>query len=236
MSRPGRLVLALDSATEACSAAIARGSEVLASRHEMIGRGHAQRLLPMVQQVLGAVGIALEDLGGIALGRGPGSFTGVRVAFSVGQGLAFGAGLPLLPVSGLQALALRAHRQHGCRHVMACLDARMREVYVAGFACTTDLEPVLAGSEAVMAPGAVAGRLAAEPGKWYLAGPGAAAYPELRDAQDLASGTDAGLWPDAGEIALLGLRMLQRNEGVEPESARPVYLRNEVAHRGGGPA
>jgi len=230
------LVLALDSATEACSVAVVRGAEVLASHGEMIGRGHANRLLPMVEAVLAQAGLSLADLGGIAFGRGPGSFTGVRVALSVAQGLAYGAGVPLLPVSGLQALALRAHARHGVAAVLACLDARMGEVYLGGYHCGQQVEPELEGGEAVMAPAGVVERLSAAPGRWFLAGPGAGAYAELRDAAGLTIGSDPTLWPNAAEIALLGAGMLQRNGGVEPGAARPVYLRNEVAHRRVGPA
>lgn len=228
-------VLALDSATEACSVAVVRGGEVLASRGEMIGRGHADRLLPMVEEVLAQAGFVLGELGGIAFGRGPGSFTGVRVALSVAQGLAYGVGIPLLPVSGLQALALRAHARHGVAAVLACLDARMGEVYVAGYHCGQQAEPELEGAEAVMAPAGVVERLSAAPGRWFLAGPGAGAYAELREAASLAGGRDPELWPDAAEIALLGAHRLQRGAALEPGAATPVYLRNEVAHRRGGP-
>lgn len=234
MSSHTRPILALDSATEACSVAVTLGREVLSSRHEVIGRGHAGRLLPMTRQVLDEAGLSLRDLCGIAFGRGPGSFTGVRVALSVAQGLAFGAGLPLLPVSGLQALAQRASRQHGVGSVMACLDARMHEVYAGGYECAEGLDPVLVGSEAVMAPEGVVARLAAEPGRWYLAGPGAGAYPQLREAGVLACGADDQLWPDAVDIALLGSGVFQRGEERLPGAARAVYLRNEVAHRSGG--
>ncbi|MGA0707638.1 MAG: tRNA (adenosine(37)-N6)-threonylcarbamoyltransferase complex dimerization subunit type 1 TsaB [Steroidobacteraceae bacterium] len=229
-------VLALDSATEACSVAVVMGAEVLASRHEMVGRGHANRLLPMVEEVLAQAGLSLAELGGIAFGKGPGSFTGVRVALSVAQGLAYGAGVQLLPVSGLQALALRAHALHGATAVLACLDARMGEVYVAGYECSGETEATLVGLEAVMAPEGVVERLSADPGRWYLAGPGAGAYPALREARHLAVGAEPGLWPDARDIARLGGLLLQRGAGVEPGAAQPAYLRNEVAHRSSGSA
>ncbi len=120
-------ILALDTATEACSAALLLHGEVL-ERYEVLGRGHAERLLPMVQEVLAEGGVALAALDAVAFGRGPGAFTGLRIAAGVTQGLAFGAGLPVVPVSDLAALAARAAVHHGRRHVLACLDARMGQV------------------------------------------------------------------------------------------------------------
>jgi tRNA threonylcarbamoyladenosine biosynthesis protein TsaB len=120
-------ILALDTATEACSAALLTDDGVFAQFKE-VGRGHAEVILDMVNAVLIEAGVAASDVDAIAAGVGPGSFTGVRISVSVAQGLAFGAGVPVVPVTTLEALAMQAMRG-GARHALACLDARMGEVY-----------------------------------------------------------------------------------------------------------
>src|SRR5690606_41346453 len=126
-------LLALDTATEACSVALLHEGRVL-SRYEVAPRLHAQRLLPMVQEVLDEAGIAIAALDAIAFGRGPGAFTGVRIAIGVVQGLAFALDRPVLPVSNLAVLAQRAHRESGASQVAAAIDARMDEIYWGCFA------------------------------------------------------------------------------------------------------
>ena len=128
-------LLALDTATEACSAAIFRDG-VVDERYEVMGRGHAGRLLPMADELLRAAGMAVTDLDAIAFGRGPGGFTGLRIAAGVAQGLAAGIGKPVLPVSDLAALAAAGARTSGAGRVLACMDARMGQVYWAAFDCS----------------------------------------------------------------------------------------------------
>jgi tRNA threonylcarbamoyladenosine biosynthesis protein TsaB len=125
-------ILALDAATEACSAALLDGT-ALTERFEVIGRGHANRLLPMVDALLREAGRPLREIDAVAFGRGPGGFTGLRIAAGIAQGLAAGAGKPVLPVSNLAAIAAGAARTHGPALVVACLDARMNQVYWAAF-------------------------------------------------------------------------------------------------------
>ena len=147
-------LLALDTATEACSVALLHDGKVT-SHYEVIPRLHAQRLLPMVQDILGEAGIALSAVDAIAFGRGPGAFTGVRIAIGVVQGLAFALQKPVLPISDLAVLAQRAHREHGAAQVAAAIDARMDEVY---WGCYREEagEMLLQGAEAVLAPEAAA--------------------------------------------------------------------------------
>ncbi len=121
-------LLALDTATEACSVALLHDGRVL-SHYEVIPRMHAQRLLPMIKDLLAEAGVALSAVDGIAFGRGPGAFTGVRIAIGVVQGLAFALERPVLPVSTLAVLAQRALREQGAQQVAAAIDARMDEVY-----------------------------------------------------------------------------------------------------------
>jgi tRNA threonylcarbamoyladenosine biosynthesis protein TsaB len=224
-------ILALDTATEACSAALLDGERLL-MRCEVVVRGHAERVLPMADSLLREAGIALKDLDAIAFGRGPGAFTGVRIAVSVAQGLSLGTGLPLVPVSDLRALAAAALlKTAAADHALACLDARMGEVYWGlarrgpGSDCTL-LGEGLAGPAAVPAP---------PPGaRVVAAGHGWSAYPALleRFGPGLA-GSWPDLLPDAGTIARLAVFELRDGRGVGPEAAEPVYLRNDVATRSG---
>jgi tRNA threonylcarbamoyladenosine biosynthesis protein TsaB len=225
-------ILALDTATEACSAALAIGGEVV-ERYEVLGRGHAERLLPMVQEVLTEAGVALAALDAIAFGRGPGSFTGLRIGAGVAQGLAFGAGLRVLPVSDLAALASRASRHHAARWVLACLDARMAQVYWAAFDCADPDAPVALTPEAVSDPGEVWLPGGSGDGPLFFgAGHGFSAYPALHTLLGARlAGYDAGLLPHAREVALIGAREFARGSAVDPELAVPVYLRDDVAHR-----
>ena len=233
-------LLAVDTATEACSAALLIDGE-LRTRFAILGRGHAERLLPMVDELLGESGLALGRLDAIAFGRGPGAFTGVRIAVSVAQGLALGSGLPVVPVSDLAALALQA-LERAAREApagtapdaaLACLDARMNEVYWSLARRRADGGLELLG-EHVGAAGevAVAG---SEP--LVGGGHGFAAYPELRARFEPRL---VGCWPQmlprAEEVARLALIELRAGRTLRPEDAQPLYLRNDVATRAGRPA
>ncbi|OZB42500.1 MAG: tRNA (adenosine(37)-N6)-threonylcarbamoyltransferase complex dimerization subunit type 1 TsaB, partial [Alishewanella sp. 34-51-39] len=124
--------LALDTSTEACSVALALDGQILAL-DEVCPQQHSKRILPMIQQLLADAGVSLNQLDGIIFGRGPGSFTGVRIGVSVAQGLAFGADLPVFGVSTLAAMAQAAAVQQNATEVIAAIDARMAEVYIAAF-------------------------------------------------------------------------------------------------------
>lgn len=216
-------LLALDTATEACSAAILHGGRVL-TRYEVIPRLHAQRLLPMIQTLLDEAGIVPSALDAIAFGRGPGAFTGVRIAIGVVQGLAFGLERPVLPVSDLALLAQRAYREQGVCQVAAAIDARMDEVYWGCYRLV-DGEMRLTGSEAVLPPERVALPRDAE-GGWFGAGTGwsyAARMPVTVAARD------DGLLPHAEDLLTLAGFAWQRGEAVPAEQAQPVYLRDKVA-------
>lgn len=143
-------LLALDTATEACSVALLHDGKVT-SHYEVIPRLHAQKLLPMIKQLLEDAGTTLAAVDAIAFGRGPGAFTGVRITIGVVQGLAFALERPVLPVSNLAVLAQRALREHGASQVAAAIDARMDEVYWGCYRETAG-EMRLVGAEAVLAP------------------------------------------------------------------------------------
>ncbi|MDR6233459.1 tRNA (adenosine(37)-N6)-threonylcarbamoyltransferase complex dimerization subunit type 1 TsaB [Pseudomonas oryzihabitans] len=219
------ILLALDTATEACSVALHLGDEII-HRYEIAPRLHAQRVLPMVQEVLAEAGMALSQVDAIAFGRGPGAFTGVRIAIGVVQGLAFGLERPVLPVSNLAIIAQRAWRERGVTQVAAAIDARMDEVYWGCYRLVEDAM-VLAGAEAVLAPEAIALPDAAT-GDWFGAGTGWGYVGRM--ALPLTE-VDATLLPHARDLAVLAASAWQRGEAVaaESEAAQPVYLRDRVA-------
>jgi tRNA threonylcarbamoyladenosine biosynthesis protein TsaB len=221
-------LLALDTATEACSVALAIDGRVL-ERYVEMERGHAERLLPMVEEVLAEAGIALGALDAIAFGRGPGGFTGVRLAASVVQGLAFGAGLGVVPVSNLAAVAQRAAELHPeARRVLVVNDARMREVYWAEFAAQGLVVP--RGAEQVTDPAAVDVLPRDDGAAWVAAGRGLAVWPEL-GARCRAAGAIVldTLLPRAREILALASPVVAAGGALPPEQALPVYVRDRVA-------
>ena len=218
-------ILALDAATEACSAALLADGRIT-ERYEVIGRGHAERLLPMADALLAEGNLAPRDLDGIAFGRGPGGFTGLRIAAGLAQGLAAGAARPVLPVSNLAAVAAGCARETGARSVLVCLDARMGEVYWAPFDCSGEV-PVLAGEERLGAPAEVA---LPSGGPWRGAGHGFAAYPEIAPRLSLAA-VDAGRLPRAADIARIAAADFSAGRGRAPAEGLPVYLRDDVVHR-----
>ena len=170
-------ILAIDTATDACSCALETGGTIVA-RHAVEPRRHSELLLPMVHSVLEEAGVELGEIDAIAFGRGPGSFTGLRIACAVAQGLGLGAGCPLVPVSTLQVVATGMRRSRGTRRVLVAFDARMGEVYWGGFewngaTMVAAFEESVAPPDAVHVPG---------DGPWAAAGSGWSAYPEiLRD-------------------------------------------------------
>lgn len=221
-------LLALDTSGDACSAALYLDG-VIEQRLELAPRGHAQLILPMMQSLLESAGIALGALDAIAFGRGPGSFTGVRIAVAVAQGAAFGAGRPTVPVSTLAALAQGEFRRSGRRRVLVALDARMGEVYWGAYEIGAHTLMELVGEELVAPPGAVP-RPAGD--GWCGVGPGWAAHREGL-AQRIGSGllaVSAEPVCEARDVALLAAVEAAAGRLVAAELARPIYLRERVTH------
>jgi tRNA threonylcarbamoyladenosine biosynthesis protein TsaB len=182
----------------------------------------------MADELLREAGIALQELDAIAFGRGPGGFTGLRVAAAVAQGLAAGAGLPVLPVSDLAALALAGARSSGCGHILACLDARMGQVYWATYEVHGD-GTAIGSPESLSVPAAVVLPVG---GPWFGAGHGFGVWPLL--AAQLGgslSGADATLLPRAADIARLAVGDLRSGLALPAARAQPHYLRDEVVHK-----
>ncbi len=218
-------VLALDTATEACSVALLTDDGLL-GRCAEVGRGHAEQVLGMVDAVLAEAGTSLGKLDGIAASIGPGAFTGVRISVAVAQGLCFGANLPVVPVSTLEALALQA-MYGGTGRALACLDARMGEVYWGCFASDAARILVACGAPRVGPAAEVKLDQAGARG----IGRGFAAYPELAALPGLEEVLAHAL-PDAREIARIGTSRLLAGGGMDPADLRPQYLRDKVALTG----
>ncbi|HEY0333553.1 MAG TPA: tRNA (adenosine(37)-N6)-threonylcarbamoyltransferase complex dimerization subunit type 1 TsaB [Stenotrophomonas sp.] len=218
-------VLAFETSTEACSVALHVDGRTL-ERFELAPRRHAELALPWAEALLAEAGLARTQLDAIAVGRGPGAFTGVRLGIGLAQGIALALDLPVAAVSTLQALALRAPIH--ASHVLASIDARMGEVYAGAFARTAEGWRVL-GEEVVLAPSAYA--LPDQTESWHAVGTGlAAADGALRThLGDRLSSVDATALPHAADVLALALAAIARGDTLAPERLEPAYLRNNVA-------
>jgi tRNA threonylcarbamoyladenosine biosynthesis protein TsaB len=219
-------ILALDTSTEWCSVAVGDGAHWY-RLDEHAGQAHSKRVLPMVHAALAAASWPLASLDGIAFGSGPGSFTGIRIGCGVAQGLGLGADLPLAPVPTLAALAQEVHRTRGWRRVVACLDARMREVYCAAYAHADDQWRECT-APAVEPPGEVRRAVSADDEDWFGAGNGFAVYPVLATQLRLAHAA-AEARPSAQSIGELALPRFAAGDGVAAADAVPLYVRHRVA-------
>jgi tRNA threonylcarbamoyladenosine biosynthesis protein TsaB len=218
------IILAIETSSELASCALLRGDTVI-SRESSGVRTHSQSVLPMVQELLGEAGITLARCDAVAFGAGPGSFTGVRTACGVAQGLAFGAALPVLPLVTLEAMAQACRERTGAGDVLAVLDARMGEVYWAQYRWAGGWQAVTA--PALSAPEAVA-PVAAE--GLVACGNGFAAYPQAFAGQEFAAGALADIMPHARDLARLAAPALAAGQAVPAAQAQPLYLRNKVAY------
>lgn len=213
-------VLAIDTATERCSVALLIDGRVV-ERAAETPRGHADLVLPMVEEVLAEGGLTLRQLDGLAYGRGPGAFTGVRIAVGVAQGLAYGAQLVTVGISDLAAVA-QQFAQPGAR-ILVCMDARMNEVYWGRFEVGPDGLVRPTTPERVDRPAAV------DPDDSTVhVGTGFGAYPQLGAGRATGSVHGAVL-PHARDVAQLATAELQAGRGEPAEHAQPVYLRDQVA-------
>jgi tRNA threonylcarbamoyladenosine biosynthesis protein TsaB len=216
-------ILAFDTSTEWLSVAAGDGTTWHA-HFERAGQANSRRIVPAIDAVLAEAGWRLADLDGIAFGAGPGAFTGVRIACGVAQGLAFGANLPVVPVPTLLALAQHAWRERQATSVFACLDARMREVYVAFYLREANdwrvvREPSVEKPDDVVVPGG---------NRWLGVGDGFAVYPALATLPGVTN-ADADAAPSARAIGELALSAIAHGQGVPAADARPLYVRHRVA-------
>lgn len=219
-------LLAIETATEACSAALYLNGEIR-ERYRVAPQEHSHLILAMLDELLADAGIGMGALDALAFGRGPGAFTGVRIAAGTIQGLAMAVGLPVVPVSTLAVLAQGAHRSEGAERVLAAIDARMSEVYFGAFALGAEGVMVPAGAEGVGAPETVPGL---EGEGWVGAGSGWRSYGQvLRERFGRALAAVAGeQLPRARDVAMLAASGVANGQAVSAEKALPVYLRDKV--------
>jgi tRNA threonylcarbamoyladenosine biosynthesis protein TsaB len=218
-------ILALDTSTEYCSVALARDGDIDA-REVLAGQRHSELVLGMVDALLSDHGLSLTGLDGIAFGAGPGSFTGLRIACGVTQGLAFGADLPVVGVSTLAALA----EATGTGRAVCCLDARMGQIYHAAYERagavwrTVHAPSLCAPGDAPPLPGAAS---------WVGAGSGFLAHREPLETRYAGrlSAIMTGVYPHAREVARLAVPEFEHGRAVVAEAAAPVYIRDKVALR-----
>jgi len=219
-------LLAIDTTEEHCSAALLVDGAV-ASRCERAPRRHTELILPMMDGLLAEAGLGLGQLDALAFARGPGAFTGLRIASSVIQGAALGADLPVVPVSSLQVLAQGAQRRHAADRVLSALDARMGEVYWGAFA--RDAAGLMRGviDETVCVPSEVP---LPDTGTWVGAGSGWSSYvADLLRRCDVRPPLHAAAFCEAHDVAWLAAVLLEEGAAVPAEQALPTYLRDQVA-------
>lgn len=221
-------ILALETATEACSAALMNDDGTISERFEVAPRRHTEIILPMIAGLLDDAGLDVADLDAIAFGAGPGSFTGVRVAASVAQGIALAHELPVIPLSCLATLAVGGARQHDCATVIPVMDARRQEIYWAVYR-VDHARGVIECVEAD-AIGTVNDIRLPDSGRCIIVGSATQAYRKELLGKCSANTTlgDEPVLPRAADAVMLAVEALRSNATVAPEFAEPVYLRRAV--------
>lgn len=221
-------LLAIETATEACSAALLVNGDIL-QRYAIAPREHAQRILVMVDELMAEAQLSPTQLDAIAFGRGPGSFIGVRIAAGVTQGIAYSADLPVAPVSTLAAIA----QGSGLDRVLVAIDARMGEIYWGQFERHSGENTVVAaGEESLVKPDQLTMNQLSENQPWYGVGTGWQAYhDQLVGRFPQVKPTADHLYPSAKSVAELAVPVIEAGHTVPAEQAVPVYLRDRVAEK-----
>lgn len=228
-------ILAIDTSTEACSVALLTSPTDIHQSLVIAPREHTRRLLPMVESLLSEHNVQLSQLDGIAFGVGPGSFTGLRIALSTAQGLAYGADLPLIPISTLKTMAqtaIRLELADPAQTIVPVIDARMNEVYWSAYCYDSSTQQVRETSEEVIAAPDVfakntlltADNICAVGSGWQ--------YEELQteELQTVISGSaKLDHYPEAYDIAVLAQTALANDQTISPLTAVPTYMRNEIS-------
>ena len=213
-----RTILAIETSSELASAALLHDGQILTDQTAGV-QTHSQTLLPMVQKLLADAGIPLSRCDAIAFGAGPGSFTGVRTACGVAQGLAFGIGIPVVPVVTLKAMAEACRSETGANDVLVLLDARMDEVYWAQYRYDN-------GWQTVIEPALSSAALVTPQGNPAACGNALSVYATVFEGCSFLAGARPDIMPHAREIATLAQAEFHP---VDAREAQPIYLRNKVA-------
>lgn len=225
--------LAIDAATEACSVALmkkpsAQSSNII-SQFELCPQSHSLVLLPMVDAVLKEANVTLAEIEGLFYGRGPGSFTGVRIGIGVAQGLAFSANLPTVGISTMQTMAQQAFEQLGEKQVCVAIDARMSEVYTGIFNVNDQGLMVLSGEEQVLPPEQLVAQFSQQNhSAMYGVGTGWQSYQQQLSPLKINQEVEI-LYPDARYMLAQGELELAQGKGLPAEQAQPVYVRDTVS-------
>jgi tRNA threonylcarbamoyladenosine biosynthesis protein TsaB len=223
-------LLALDTSSLACSVALQDGAAIIA-RYEEQPREHTRLLLPMIREVLRESELGLAELDAIVLGNGPGSFIGMRIAASVSQGLAYGSGLKIVPVSSLAAVAAEVFATSDAGEVVVTQDAHMHEVYLGIFARGADELPTPLMAERLHAQHAIE-ELGSTAANRVAAGAGWQRYPALlANNQERLSAVSSQLYPNARFLLGLGAFGLATGSSIAPAELTPAYLRQKVAEK-----
>ncbi|MBT8077062.1 MAG: tRNA (adenosine(37)-N6)-threonylcarbamoyltransferase complex dimerization subunit type 1 TsaB [Gammaproteobacteria bacterium] len=221
-------LLALDTTSNACSVALQVGDQI-AERHEVEARAHSRVLLPMIRDLLAQFDCTLSQLDAVVLGNGPGSFIGLRIGASVAQGLTFGAGVPLVAISSLAAVAQQCFVEDAAKRVLVAQDARMHEVYLAGFEKTPDGLPKPAFDVQLQSIGGMADTGGAA-GRWVAAGDGWHRHAALLQSNaNLIESVSELRYPRARALLPSGAAAFAAGETVDPVSLVPTYVRETVA-------
>ena len=224
-------LLALDTSSDACSVALQLGESVI-ERHEERPREHTRLLMPMIRSVLEEGNVGLADLDAIVLGNGPGSFIGMRIAASVAQGLAHGAGLKIVPVSSMAAIAARLLAEPGSRTVVVAQDARMNEVYLGVYSRNEAGLPEPIVPERLHDTGPIPELDALVDNDIVAAGLGWRRYPELLNANSARiARLEEILFPRARDLLASGSAILLAGNATDPQHIMPAYLRHKVAEK-----
>ena len=223
-------ILAIETSTQACSAALLCNGEIL-QRYQVAPRGHGDLILPMIDELMSEAALSPALLTAVAFGRGPGAFTGVRIATSVAQGIAFGADLPVVPVSSLAALAQAGFRHKGYQAMLCAVDARMGEIYWGAYQIDQGVVSLLS-DELVCRP-ELAPELPEVVDQWRGMGNGWQVYAESLTVRfPLQLEADDVAWlARAEEVAVLAQHAVEHGQTVSAEQAMPVYLRDKVAEK-----
>jgi len=219
-------LLAIETATEACSVALIHGEDIIA-RSEIAPRRHTELVFPMADALLAEAGIGRQALDAIAVGRGPGAFTGVRLGVSLAQGMALALDLPVITISSLAALALEAPEDNDAS-ILAVIDARMGEIYAACYRRDDSGGLISLDDERVCTPATL---ILPQASTWQVVGTGWATYASVLSERftGVLRSADGARYPQAVHVAELAMREFKAGRVQAPELALPVYLRDKVA-------